>query len=86
MAARKKKNRKAAGREYKLRLPPALSKRIESDAEREGKPQSRIVIEDLESIPYLRSRAHFEDLVKDMEHTLAFAARESTLPWSPTIC
>lgn len=80
MAGRKsKKSRKVAGREYKLRLPPALSKRIESDAEREGKPQSRIVIEDLESIPYLRSRAHFEDLVKDMEYTLGlYSARVHT--------
>jgi transcriptional regulator with AAA-type ATPase domain len=77
MTARKsKKKRATAGREYKLRLPPALSKRIEKDAEKEGKPQSRIVIEDLESIPYLRSRAHFEDLVKDMEHTLGlYSAR-----------
>ena len=77
MAARKsKKSRKAAGREYKLRLPPALSKRIENDAERLRRPQSRIVIEDLESIPYLRSRAHFEDLVEDMKHTLGlYSAR-----------
>src|SRR5262245_55790053 len=71
MAARKRKKKASAAREYKLRLPPALSERIEKLAATEGKPQSRIIIDDLESIPYLRSRAHFEDLVKDMEYTLS---------------
>jgi predicted DNA-binding protein len=71
VAARKSKKKKTtAGREYKLRLPPALSDRIEKYAINEGKPQSRVIIEELECIPDLRSRAHFQDLVEEMENTL----------------
>ncbi|MET4481205.1 hypothetical protein [Bradyrhizobium sp. F1.13.3] len=76
MAPRKSRKKVSAAREYKLRLPPALSERIANDASAQGKPQSRIIIEDLEAIPYLRSVGIFDTLIKDMDYTLSrYSAR-----------
>jgi predicted DNA-binding protein len=76
VAARKSKRKVSAAREYKLRLPPHLSERIEKTAKAAGKPQARIIIEELESIPDLLKKEHFEGLVDHMEQTLSrFSAR-----------
>jgi hypothetical protein len=76
LAPRKSRKKVSAAREYKLRLPPALSERIAKDASEQGKPQSRIIIEDLEQIPYLRSVGVFDTLIKDMDYTLSrYSAR-----------
>jgi hypothetical protein len=57
-------------REFKVRLPPEISKRIEDEAAKEGCSQSKIIVEDLRDIPDLRSQATALDLVGDMEHML----------------
>jgi hypothetical protein len=45
----------ARGREFKLRLPPDVSARIEAKAEAEGRPQNRIIINELAEYPDLKS-------------------------------
>jgi hypothetical protein len=59
------------GREFKVILPPDVSERIERRAREEGKPQSRIIVDDLSRIPFLESQAQFGKLVKAMETVLA---------------
>ena len=59
------------GREFKTILPPDVSERIERRAREEGKPQSRIIVDDLSRIPFLESQAQFGKLVKAMETVLA---------------
>lgn len=59
------------GREFKVILPPDISERIEKQAKDEGKPQSRIIINDLARIPDLDKRSRFEELVGDMDEILA---------------
>jgi hypothetical protein len=58
-------------REFKLRLPPDVSQRIEAKAKAEGRPQNRVIINELANIPYLEGRRDFEDAVEDMKIVLA---------------
>jgi hypothetical protein len=48
-------------------LPPDISERVEKQAQDEGRPQSRIIINDLARIPYLDQQAKLGELVRDME-------------------
>jgi hypothetical protein len=75
MTPRRKKQRATTpafkrGREFKVILPPDISERIEKQAKDEGKPQSRIIINDLARIPDLDRQAKLGQLTKDMEVVL----------------
>ena len=59
------------GREFKVILPPHISERIERQARAEGKPQSRVIVDQLDRIPFLEGQAKFGKLVKAMETVLA---------------
>jgi hypothetical protein len=74
MVARQRKGKMPAykrGREFKVILPPEISEWIENQALREGKPQSRIIIDHLNRIPFLEAQAKFNKLVNAMESILA---------------
>jgi hypothetical protein len=74
MVARQRKGKMPAykrGREFKVILPPEMSEWIENQALREGKPQSRIIIDHLSRIPFLEAQAKFNKLVNAMEAILA---------------
>jgi hypothetical protein len=71
MAPRKKRTPPAFGREFKLRLPPDVSERVEAKAKAEGRPQNRIIINELAAFPDLERLRRFGELVGDMEDVLA---------------
>ena len=73
MAPRKKRAPRASeqGREFKLRLPPDVSERIEAKAMAEGRPQNRVIINELASIPYLERLRDFGTQLEDMKTVLA---------------
>src|SRR4029453_9101500 len=74
MAPRKKKRTTPAferGREFKLRLPPEVSERVEAKAKEEGRPQNRIIINELAAFPNLERLRKLDEMVSDMETTLA---------------
>ncbi len=58
-------------REFKLRLPPDISERIERKAHAEGRPQNRVIINELASIPHLERQRELGDVVEDMKALLA---------------
>ena len=66
-------------REFKLRLPPDVSQRIEEKAKAEGRPQNRVIINELASIPFLEGRRNFEDAVEEMKVVLARYGSRITL-------
>lgn len=79
MAPRRKKQAATApafkrGREFKVILPEDISKWIEQQAEDEGRPQSRIIINHLSRIPDLEKRGRLDDLIGHLE---VIVARES---------
>jgi hypothetical protein len=58
MAQRRKSRTTAApsrGREYKIRLPEDVARRIEAKAKAEGRPQNRIIINELAAFPDLEA-------------------------------
>lgn len=59
------------GKEYKLRLPQDVADMIEIRAKAEQRPQNRIIINMLASVPRLEKGRLFEDLIGDMEVVLA---------------
>jgi hypothetical protein len=59
------------GRDYKVRLPEDVADRIAKKAATEQRPQNRIIINELASVPYLEQRSTFEELIQDMKITLA---------------
>jgi len=64
------------GREFKLILSPDVSKRIEAKAKAEGRPQSRIILNELSAFPDLQKQSRLGELVDHMETTLArYSAR-----------
>jgi hypothetical protein len=67
------------GREFKVILPPDLSERIERQAQEEGRPQSRVIVNDLAAIPWLRSQAALAETVRDMQVILARYGSRLTL-------
>jgi hypothetical protein len=73
MASRKKRTPAAfeRGREFKLRLPPDVSERVEAKAKAEGRPQNRVIINELAAFPDLERLRKFGELVGDMENVLA---------------
>ena len=82
MARRSKKRAPVAyeqAREFKLRLPPDISKRIEAKAKAEGRPQNRVIINELASIPHLEKLREFGECVDDMKVVLARYGSRITL-------
>jgi hypothetical protein len=73
MASRKKRVIPAyeRGREFKLRLPPDVSERIEEKAKAEGRPQNRIIINELADYPDLLNYRDFAYNVGEMRNVLA---------------
>jgi hypothetical protein len=59
------------GREYKLRLPEDIAERIEKKAVAEQRPQNRVIINELASVPYLEQFKNLAEQVTNMEIILA---------------
>ena len=76
---RKKQPTPGQGREYKIRLPEDVAQRIEAKAKVEGRPQNRIIINELASVPDLEQTHKLAALVGDMEVVVARYAAQITL-------
>jgi hypothetical protein len=75
---RKKQPAPGQGREYKIRLPEDIAQRIEAKAKSEGRPQNRIIINELASVPDLEQTRNLATLVRDMEVVVARYAAQIT--------
>jgi hypothetical protein len=58
-------------REFKLRLPPDVSERVENEAANTGLPQNRVIINDLAATPALREQRALGEQVTEMKIVLA---------------
>ena len=76
---RKKQPTPGQGREYKIRLPEDVAQRIEAKAKVEGRPQNRIIINELASVPHLEQTHKLATLVREMEVVVARYAAQITL-------
>jgi len=76
---RKKQPAPGQGREYKIRLPEDIAQRIEAKAKVEGRPQNRIIINELASIPELEQTRQLASLVGHMEVVIARYAAQQTV-------
>jgi hypothetical protein len=54
-------------REYKLRLPPDVSKWVEQRAKDTGWPQNRVIINGLASLDHLEKIRDFGEVLEDMK-------------------
>jgi len=75
---RKKPPSPGQGREYKIRLPEDVAQRVEAKAKVEGRPQNRIIINELASVPDLEQTHKLAALVGDMEVVVARYAAQIT--------
>jgi hypothetical protein len=75
---RKKQPTPGQGREYKIRLPEDVAQRIEAKAKVEGRPQNRIIINELASVPDLEQTHKLAALVEHMEVVIARYAAQIT--------
>jgi hypothetical protein len=75
---RKKQPTPGQGREYKIRLPEDVAQRIEAKAKAEQRPQNRIIINELASVPDLEQTRQLATLVRDMEVVIARYAAQIT--------
>jgi predicted DNA-binding protein len=76
MAPRKQRGSAGQVREYKIRLPLDISERIEAKAKKEGRPQNRIIINELAAYPELEKFRDLSWMIGEAENTLArYAAR-----------
>jgi hypothetical protein len=57
-------------REYKLRLPEDVADRIEAKAKAEGRPQNRVIINELAAYPNLEKIGELRDHVQRLEELL----------------
>jgi hypothetical protein len=78
MAPPRKKHPAPQGREYKIRLPEDVAQRIEAKAKVEGRPQNRIIINELASVPDLEETRKLATLVGHMEVVIARYAAQIT--------
>ena len=76
---RKKQPSPGQGREYKIRLPEDVAQRVEAKAKVEGRPQNRIIINELASVPHLEQTHKLATLVREMEVVVARYAAQITL-------
>jgi hypothetical protein len=82
MAPRKKPRASKPGdaRDYKIRLPEDIAQRIEAKAKAEGRPQNRVIINELARFPDVEPHSTLAERVRDLEVVLArYAARISWL-------
>src|SRR6476469_5764381 len=84
MAPPRRKREKANERRFfKVGLPNDIAQRIEAKAKAEGRPQNRIIINDLARIPYLEQFEKLAEQVSDMGTVLArYSARVTSLEMS----
>jgi hypothetical protein len=75
---RKKSPTPGQGREYKIRLPPDVADRIEARAKEQGRPQNRVIINELAAIPDREQTGKLATMVRDMEVVLARYAAQIT--------
>jgi predicted DNA-binding protein len=75
---RKKQPTPGQGREYKIRLPEDVAQRIEAKAKDEGRPQNRIIINELASVPDLEQTHKLATEVEHMHVVLAKYAAQIT--------
>ena len=75
---RKKQPAPGQGREYKIRLPEDIAQRIEAKAKVEGRPQNRIIINELAKFPDLEKTDKLAELVRYMEVVIARYAAQQT--------
>src|SRR5262245_26146091 len=78
MAPPRKSPSPGQGREYKIRLPEDVAQRIETKAKQEGRPQNRVIINELASVPDLEQTSKLATLVRDMEVVVARYASQIT--------
>jgi hypothetical protein len=57
----------ARAREYKLRVAEDIAERIEAKAKAEGRPQNRIIANELAEYPHLKTVGELRDHVSDLE-------------------
>jgi hypothetical protein len=60
----------ARSREFKLRLPEDVADRIEAKAKAEGRPQNRIIINELAAYPRLEKIGELDEHVAHLENLL----------------
>jgi hypothetical protein len=65
------RNRPSVGARIQTAHPQDIAARIEAKAQAEGRPQNRVVINELAAIPYLERVGKLDELVRDMEVVLA---------------
>jgi hypothetical protein len=75
---RRKQPAAGQGHEYKIRLPGDVAERIEAKAKAEGRPQNRVIINELASVPDLEQTKKLATLVRDMEVVVARYAAQIT--------
>jgi hypothetical protein len=86
MASRKSRPPAHGGLEFKLRLPPDIATRIRAKAEREGRPQNRIIINELAEYPALNEVGTHAEHNREMEIILArYGARISAYDISESL-
>jgi hypothetical protein len=68
---RRKREKPSERRFYKVSLPEDIAKRIETKAKAEGRPQNRIIINELARIPYLEQFDNLAMQVSEMKIVLA---------------
>src|SRR5262249_61656932 len=71
MAPRRKKQPPPFGREFKIRLPEDIAARIKAKAEKEQRPQNRIIINELAAFPDLEQQRTLAENVATMGDVLA---------------
>jgi hypothetical protein len=76
---RKKQPSAGQSREYKIRLPEDVAQRIEAKAKVEGRPQNRVIINELAAYPDLEQTHKLATLVRDMEVVVARYAAQITM-------
>lgn len=79
MAPPRRKREKANERRYyKISLPEDIAQRIEAKAKAEGRPQNRVIINELAAFPDLETVGKLAEHVRDMETVLARYSSQQT--------
>ena len=68
---RRKQRSPHEGREFKLRIPEDIARRIEAKSKKQQRPQNRIVVDELSAIPRLEQYEDYEKLLLHHDNALA---------------
>jgi hypothetical protein len=83
---RRKREKPNERRYYKVALPEDVAERIEAKAKAEGRPQNRIIINELAAFPDLETFKELAEQVSDMKTVLArYGARITSLDVSDAL-